>query len=91
MPTINVTRKHQKSMKDARTAVEHVAAKIAERFDVDYEWEGNTLHFQRSGVDGHIALAKGEVNVKVNLGFLLTALRGPIEREINNQIDREFA
>lgn len=91
MPNITIERTHNKPVKDARAAVERVAEKIAERFDVDYRWEGSTLHFQRSGVDGHIHVQRGKVTVVVNLGFLLGALRGPIERSIHEYIDREFA
>jgi putative polyhydroxyalkanoate system protein len=91
MPSIEIRREHDKSISDAREAVERVARKIAERFDVDYNWDRNTLHFRRSGVDGHIALSKGLVHVTVNLGFLLMALRGPVEAEIHKAIDREFA
>lgn len=91
MPSIEIRREHDKSISEAREAVERVARKIAERFDVDYNWDRNTLHFRRSGVDGHIALSKGLVHVTVNLGFLLMALRGPVEAEIHKAIDREFA
>jgi putative polyhydroxyalkanoate system protein len=91
MPSIDIRREHSKSISDARQAVERVAARIAERFEVDYAWEGDTLHFQRAGVDGHIALSKDDVHVKVNLGFLLSMLRAPIEGEIHKQIDQEFA
>jgi putative polyhydroxyalkanoate system protein len=91
MPSIDIRRQHGKSIEDGRLAVERVAERIAERFDVTYAWEGDTLHFQRLGVDGHIALSEGEVHVRVNLGFLLMALRGPVESEIHKQIDREFA
>ena len=61
MPTIRISRSHKKSVKEARAAVERVAEHIAERFSVDYGWEGNTLHFERTGVDGHINLGKGNV------------------------------
>ena len=91
MPSIEIRREHGKTIEDARAAVERVANKIAERFDVEYGWDGNTLHFKRSGVDGHIALAKGEVHVAVNLSFFLLALRSPVETEIHKQIDKEFA
>jgi putative polyhydroxyalkanoate system protein len=91
MPSIDIRREHDKSLGDARKAVERVAERISERFEVQSTWEGNTLHFRRSGVDGHIALSKGEVHVRVNLGFLLMALRGPIEAEIHKRIDEEFA
>lgn len=91
MPSIEIRREHDKTIKQARAAVERVAAKISERFDVTTRWEGDTLHFKRSGVDGHIALSEGEVQVIVNLSFFLSAMRGPVETEIHKQIDREFA
>lgn len=90
MPSIEIHRRHDKSMKEAKAAVERVADKIAERFDVTCGWNGNTLEFERSGVHGKISLGKGEVLVVANLGFLLMALRGTIEAEIHKYLDREF-
>lgn len=90
MPSIDIHRAHAKSIKEAKAAVERVAAKIAERFDVECGWDGNTLVFERSGVHGEISLGKGEVRVIANLGFLLLALKGPIEAEIHKTLDREF-
>lgn len=90
MPSIDIRRPHDKSMKEAKAAVERVAAKIQEKFDVACGWNGNTLEFERSGVHGEISLGKGEVRVIANLGFLLMALRGTIESEIHKYIDREF-
>ncbi|MCK7594898.1 polyhydroxyalkanoic acid system family protein [Pseudomarimonas salicorniae] len=90
MPTVRVERQHSKPIKAAKASVERVAEHIAERFDVEYEWEGETLHFQRTGVDGHIHLEKHKVTVVANLGFLLGALKGPVERAIHEYIDKEF-
>lgn len=90
MPSIDIRRRHDKSIKDAKAAVERVAAKINERFEVECGWNGNTLEFERSGVHGSISLGKGEVRVVANLGFLLMALKGTIEAEIHKVLDREF-
>lgn len=90
MPSIDIRRRHDKSMKEAKAAVERVAAKLNERFDVDCGWNGNCLQFERSGVHGSITLEKGQVRVVANLGFLLMALKGTIEAEIHKYIDREF-
>lgn len=90
MAKIEIARPHKKSVAEAKAAVERVAAKIAEKFDVEHEWKGNTLHFQRPGVTGRIALAKNEVQVFAELSFLLGALKGPIEKAIEDQIDREL-
>lgn len=91
MPSIRVERQHSKPLNAAKAAVERVAKNMAERFDVEYEWQGSTLHFQRSGVDGHIELGKHTVRVEANLSFLLSALKGTVERSIHEYIDREFS
>ncbi len=91
MPSIDITQPHDKSKKDARAAVDRVAEKIGERFQVSCGWEGDVLQFNRSGVHGEITLGKNDVRIVVNLGFLLSALKGPIESEIHRVLEREFA
>ena len=63
---------------------------LAKKFDVSWKWEGNTLQFQRSGVDGFIKLTAKQVHVVVNLGFLLSMLKAPVEKEINRYLDEGF-
>jgi putative polyhydroxyalkanoate system protein len=90
MPSIEISRKHDKTIAEGKKAVERVAQSIAKRFSVTYGWDGNTLHFERPGVSGHIALTKGMVKVAAELSFLLGAIRGPIEREIKQHLETEF-
>ena len=90
MPSIDIKRSHARPLADARKKVQHVAEHLAEKFDVEWRWEGDVLHFQRSGVDGHIRVSAKQVHVTANLGFLLMALRGPVEREIHRYLDEEF-
>ena len=90
MSDIDIRRSHSRPLKDARAAIERVAEHLAEKFDVEYGWEGNTLQFSRGGVDGHIAVGAKDVRVTAHLGFLLFALKGPIEREIHRYLDEEF-
>ena len=56
MSRIDIRHPHSLSKAKARKAIEDVARKLAEKFDMDYGWEGDTLNFSRSGVDGHIVL-----------------------------------
>ena len=90
MTDIDIRRSHQLPLKDAKAKVEQIAERIAERFNVDYGWRGNTLEFTRSGVDGRIAVTTSDLRVSVRLGFLLFALRSAIEREIDSTIDKHF-
>jgi putative polyhydroxyalkanoate system protein len=91
MASIDIKRKHDKPLKDAKKSVERVAKHIAEKFDVEYDWSGNTLNFSRSGVDGTIAVTAKEVHVLANLGFLLMTIKGPVEREILRYLEEEFS
>ena len=90
MASIDIQHPHSKTPAQARKAVESMAKKLAERFDMDYGWDGDTLNFSRSGVDGKIALLADKLRVTANLGFLLSAMKGPIEAEIRRVLSEKF-
>ncbi|MDC8013079.1 polyhydroxyalkanoic acid system family protein [Tahibacter soli] len=90
MPSIDIRHAHKKPLKEAKEKVTDVAKEIAKKFDLTYGWEGNVLHFERSGVNGKIALAKNEVHVTAELGFLLSMLKPAVESEIRKRLDQHF-
>ena len=90
MSHIDIRHAHSLNHKQARKAVEDVARKLGERFGMDHRWEGDVLHFARSGVDGHIALEPEMLHVTAKLGFLLAAMKGPIEQEIRRVLAEKF-
>jgi len=87
---IDIRRKHGRSLKEAKAAVDKTAKAIGKKFDITSAWEGDTLHFQRSGVDGHIDVTKTEVHVHAELGFLFGMMKAMIEEEIGRQLDKNF-
>lgn len=91
MAVIDIRREHSISMKSARAAVEKVVKAIAKEYGIAHHWEGNQLNFDRSGIKGHIAVAKNEVHVRAELGFLMGALKPVIEREIQRKLDEYIA
>ncbi len=91
MASIDILHDHGKTPAQARKAVEDVARKLSERFDMDYSWAGDVLQFSRSGVDGRIALLPQQLHVTADLGFLLSAMKGPIEAEIRRVLSEKFA
>lgn len=91
MSKIDIRHAHSLAPAKARAAVQEVAEKLAERFGVDYAWHGDTLQFNRHGVDGQIALGPRQLQVTAQLGFLLSALKGPIEAEIRRVLDERFS
>ena len=63
MAVIDIKRSHKKSIKTAKAAVERVAAAIAKQYGIDHHWDADTLHFDRSGVKGRIAVRSEERRV----------------------------
>ena len=90
MSRIDIRHPHSLSKAKARKAIEDVARKLAEKFDMDYGWEGDTLNFSRSGVDGHIALGADDLHVHAKLGFLTAMFKDPIENEIRRVLKERF-
>ena len=90
MAKIDIRRKHGGSLKAAKTAVDKTAKAIGKKFGISSEWEGDVLHFHRSGVDGHIEVTKTDVHVRAELGFLLGMMQPMIEAEIKKQLDENF-
>lgn len=77
-------------MAQARQAVEEVASKLRERFDVDCRWNGDVLEFKRAGVDGRIELRDAALRVQAKLGFLAAMFKEPIEAEICRVLGERF-
>lgn len=90
MPTIDIRHAHSMPLGKARKAVEDVARKLAQRFEVKCDWDGDTLNFKRPGVDGRIVLGPGQLHVTAELGFLFSAMKGPIEQQIRRVLDERF-
>lgn len=90
MASIDIRHPHSLPPAKARQAVQEVADKLIDRFGATCHWEGDILHFARSGIDGHIALQPRELHVSAQLGFLFGAMKGPIEAEIKRVLDERF-
>lgn len=91
MARIDIRRTHSRSVPDARAAIDRLAEAISDEFQLQCKWTGDTLQFTRSGVDGCIALADGEVRVTAELGFLMGAFKPLVEREIERHLDEQLA
>lgn len=90
MSTIDIRHTHPLAPAQAREAVQHIADTLAARFGVEHGWQGDSLTFKRSGVDGRVHLERGAVRVTAELGFLLGAMKGTIESEIRRVLAERF-
>lgn len=90
MSSIDITRRHALAPERARAVIEHIADSLERKFGVTPQWDGDTLRFARSGVDGFIAVSDGQVRINARLGMLLTPLKPTVEAEIRRKLDEYF-
>lgn len=90
MSTIDIRHPHSLPPQEAHEAVQRLAEMLSERFGARYAWQGDTLRFERSGIDGMVQLAPGMLHLTAKLGFMLSAMKGPIEQEIRRVLDQRF-
>jgi putative polyhydroxyalkanoate system protein len=90
MSEIKIQRAHALPVRKARALAERVAEQLKHEFDLDYVWQGQTLRFSRDGVQGALIVAKEEIRIHAQLGFLLSFLKPRIEQEILTQLEKMF-
>ena len=91
MADISIKQQHKLTHKKAMAAAQKVADKMAEDYDMASEWEGDVLHFKRSGVTGSLTLLEHEAHLEVTLGFLLKAFAPTIEEKVTAQMKKVFS
>lgn len=91
MSKIRVIRRHNLGMACARAEVERIARRVQEDYGADYAWDGDTLHFSRSGVQGRIAITDNSLDLNLKLGLLFRAMKTQIEQRLIAKIDRHLA
>jgi len=90
MSTISIKRRHKLDHAKAKAAADKIARDLQARFDLAYEWDRDDVSFERPGLSGNMHVGKSDVRLDVQLSFLLTPLKGPIEREIQKELDALF-
>ena len=91
MSDISIRRPHNLPLAEARRLAEQIAAKLGQRFALDYAWRGHALEFSRDGVEGKLVVAAKEIHLQARLGLLLSFLKPAIEEEIEAQLEALFA
>lgn len=88
MSRINIVRTHNQSHEEILETAQSLANDIGERFGIRHHWEGDRIVFDRPGVSGHIDVLESEIKIAAKLGMMLLAMKGPIEHEVNKQLDK---
>lgn len=90
MSKIDVHAEHDMSREDAQAAANRLAEDLANKFDINFGWHGDHIHFDRPGVHGTITVRESEIRIKARLGLVLMFLKGRIEEEIVSYLGEHF-
>ena len=88
MSVIDIHRAHSLDKEHAREAAETLAKDLSKQFDVNYQWEGDLLKFNRSGVKGQLDISENDLHIRLELGLMLRPFKSRIEQEIHSQLDQ---
>jgi putative polyhydroxyalkanoate system protein len=95
MADLHILREHALGLAAARKIAFQWAEQAENEFGMECTYEeGKTLDtvtFERSGVNGTLAVTKDRFELDAKLGFLLGAFKGKIEDEIVKNLDALLA
>ncbi len=92
MATIDITRNHTLPIADAKTKAEELAKGMADKFGIQWKWDGDTIRFDApsgvaKGTKGEVAVTDKTVRVAIDLPFMLKMMKGSIEGKVKEKLD----
>ncbi len=90
MPGIDIHALHTMSCEDAQDAADQLAQDLADKFDIEYGWDEDTICFERSGVNGTIKVDGEQIHILAELGFMLSLFKDKFESEIRRYLREHF-
>ena len=90
MSEIHIRRTHNLSADKVRAGAERIAAELQQRFQLETGWEDNQLVFSRTGLTGTLQVEPEAIEIRLQLGLLLSVFRRQMETEIHRFLDERF-
>lgn len=90
MSSIDFRRTHNLGMQQAHAAVNAIADELTRALDITSTWQGDTLHFQRTGATGTIRVTSDSVHFHADLSLLLRPVKSKIEAKVQQYFDHFF-
>ena len=91
MSEIRLARAHRLPVGRVKAIAQSAADELARRFQTVSEWNGDTLHIRRAGIEGLIEISPTQIALEIRLGLVLRAWRRSIEKQASERLDRLLA
>lgn len=91
MADIRIARAHGLPLSRAKAAAQAAAEDLSREYTLRSYWQGDTLHFQRSGVRGWIEVSHSQIALEIELGILLKGFRASIEKSVGQRLEELLA
>jgi putative polyhydroxyalkanoate system protein len=90
MADIEITQPHDMTPEAARAAAQQVADKMAADFGIECRWDGPVLRFERSGVDGTLAVGERDARLEITLGLMMKAFAPMVQDKLARKMRKVF-
>lgn len=93
MASIDIKKDHQLGLATAKEKVQQVAQRLESKLGIHWTWKGDTVAFQADGgmakgVKGTIAVTESKVHTQIDLPLLLKAMKGTIEKKVQEELSQ---
>ena len=89
MPKINLSRNHSLEPAVIKERLSKLGDKLQEKYQAKTSWtDDNTLKVKGTGVDGKLVISASKVDVNLDIGFMLSPLKGKIEESLGKELDK---
>ncbi|MFW2403700.1 MAG: polyhydroxyalkanoic acid system family protein [Gammaproteobacteria bacterium] len=88
MASIQIKQAYTMPYDELKEGLDKLAGKLGEQYQLECDWDSDDcMCFSRSGADGKVEIGEEEIDLQVNLGMMMSAFKGTIEREIQTFMD----
>jgi len=89
MPKINLSRNHSLEPAVIKERISKLGEKLQEKYQAKTSWaDDRTLNVKGTGVEGKLIISANKVDVNLDLGFMLTPLKGKIEETLGRELEK---
>lgn len=92
MSKVSIARRHGMGREQLTAEIQKMAEELVAKYGGSYNWQGNELTYNYSGgVTACVHCADEALNVDVKFGMLMSMLKGPITKEIEDYLDKHLS